>query len=263
MIDIHCHLLAGVDDGPGTWDEVMEMVAQGMKDGIEGAVATSHIPDRLGPEVDRLYQAKFEELKERIEETGLAFQIFLGAEIFFQFGLEEQVGNLQTATFHGNGMYFLLELPLGFFPPQFDQVVFRLRARGLRPILAHPERYASLSRNLDRARDWVEQGVLLQINGGSLTGQFGRHVQRTARELVASGLVHFVGSDAHNITSRPLRLGEAREAVQDLLGEQGADLLFRINPERAIRGQEVHSLAPLAVEDRPTGWWRRWFSRGS
>ncbi len=133
MIDIHCHLLAGVDDGPATWDTVMEMVAQGMEDGIEGAVATSHILDRLGPEVDRLYQAKFQELKERIEQAGLTFQVFLGAEIFFQFGLEERVGNLHTATFNGNGVYFLLELPLAFSPPSLDEVVFRsaLRASGL------------------------------------------------------------------------------------------------------------------------------------
>lgn len=261
MIDIHCHLLPGVDDGPDTWDTVMEMVAQGVEDGIETAVVTPHILDRLGPEVDRLYQAKFEELKERIEWAGLVFQIFLGAEILFQFGLEEQVGNLKTATFHGNRMYFLLEVPLAFFPPQFDHVVFRLRARGLRPILVHPERYASLSGDLDRARELVERGVLFQINGGSLTGQFGRRVQRAARELVASGLVQFVGSDAHNTTSRPLQLREAREVVQDLIGEEGTELLFRINPERAIRGQEVHSLAPFAIEERPLGWWRRWLSR--
>ncbi len=240
MIDIHCHLLPNVDDGPKSWNETLSMIAVGMEEGIETFVATPHILDDLNAERDRLLRSRFSELEERLDVEGLHVEVVLGSEIFYQFGLEK-IGDLDVATFGGNGRYFLLELSLASFPPHLEQTLSRLQAMGLSPILAHAERYAKYSGNMKRLRELVYRGVLVQVNSGSLTGRFGRPIQKASHKLVAENLLHFVATDAHNITTRPPLIKEAMDVVAQLKGPEEVQRLFDKNPARAIRGEWIES----------------------
>ena len=259
MIDIHCHLLPGVDDGPKTWEETLAMVALGMEEGIESFVVTPHILDDLSAEKDRLLRAKFSELEERLDAKGLRVEVVLGAEIFYQFGLEN-IRDLEVATFGGNGCYFLLELPLTPFPPHLEQVSFRLQTMKLCPILAHAERYAGYSGNMKRLRELVRRGMLVQINSGSLTGRFGRRIRKMAHKLLTENLVHFVATDAHNTTTRPPLLRAAVDVVAELKGSEEVQRLFHVNPAKAIRGERIESEVYPFVEEHVASarsFWRK------
>ncbi|MCK5526852.1 MAG: hypothetical protein KAJ05_06860 [Candidatus Latescibacteria bacterium] len=249
MIDIHCHLLPDVDDGPKTWNETLALIAVGMEEGIETFVATPHILDDLNAERDRLLRARFYELEERLDAEGLHVEVVLGAEIFYQFGLEK-IRDLEAATFGGNGRYFLLELHLASFPPHLEQTLSRLQTLGLSPILAHAERYAKFSGNMKRLRKLVYGGVLVQVNSGSLTGRFGRPIQKVSHNLLAENLVHFVATDAHNITTRPPLVKEAMDVVAQLKGPEEVRRLFETNPARAIRGEWIESEVPPFMEEQ-------------
>jgi protein-tyrosine phosphatase len=257
MIDIHCHLLPNVDDGPKTWDDTLALVALGMEEGIETFVATPHILDGLNAERDRLLRARFSELEERLDAEGLHVEVVLGSEIFYQFGLEK-IRDLEAATFGGNGRYFLMELNLASFPPHLEQTLSRLQTMGLSPILAHAERYVKFSGNLKRLRELIYQGVLVQVNSGSLTGRFGRRIQKVSHRLLAENLVHFVATDAHNITTRPPLLREAMDVVADSKGADEVQRLFHDNPLRAIRGEWIESEAYPFLEGRISPARRLW-----
>ena len=225
------------------------MVAIGMEEGIETFVVTPHILDDLNAEKNRLLQVRFSELEERLDAEGLHVEVVLGAEIFYQFGLEK-IRDLEVATFGGNGRYFLLELALASFPPHLEQALSRLQTMGLSPILAHAERYAGYSGNMKRLRELVYRGVFVQINSGSLTGRFGKHIRKLAHKLLTEDLVHFVATDAHNVTTRPPLLREAMDVVAELKGSEEVQKLFHVNPAKAIRGEWIESEVHPFAEER-------------
>ena len=124
-------------------------------------------------------------------------------------------------------------------PKDANELFFELTLDGYSPILAHPERNLSIQQNPEIANDFVRRGVLLQLNAGSLTGMFGRRVKQTAIRMVHQKIIHFVASDCHNARSRPLALQKAFKVVVRKWGEPVAKLLFRINPYKAIIGEEI------------------------
>ncbi|MFH1006742.1 MAG: CpsB/CapC family capsule biosynthesis tyrosine phosphatase [Candidatus Latescibacterota bacterium] len=257
MIDIHCHLLPNVDDGPKSWNECLAMIATGMEEGICTFVATPHFLDDLNADRNRLFRARFSELEQLLEREGLGAEVVLGSEIFYQYDLE-RIRDLEAATLGGNGRYFLLELPLASFPPHLEEALARLRTLGLVPILAHAERYVRHSGNMKRLRELIHGGTLVQVNSGSLTGRFGRHIRKAAQKLLADNLVHFVATDAHNLTTRPPLVREAMEVVADLKGPETVRRLFDTNPGLAIRGEWIETEIDSDLEDRVSPSQRFW-----
>ena len=242
MIDIHCHLLPGVDDGPKEIEQSLAMVAQGVKDGISTIVATPHI---LGPLDDdkfpELCQQKLEELRKRLDAQGIDLRLFLGSEIFFQFGMAS-ICRQELGTLAGNGKYPLIEFPLNSLPHRFEEELFRLQLSGFMPIIAHPERNMMLARDVKKLFELSRRGILFQVNARSLTGGHRKAAKKVAERLVAEGAAQFVASDAHNSVSRPLILSQARRAVEKLVGAETAEELFYLNPQRAIQGENISSL---------------------
>ncbi|MCK4590465.1 MAG: hypothetical protein KAT86_01825 [Candidatus Latescibacteria bacterium] len=242
MIDIHCHLLPGVDDGPKEIEQSLVMIAQGVKDGISAIVATPHI---LGPldddEFPELCQQKLEELRKRLDEQGVNLRLFLGSEIFFQFSLAS-ICRRRLGTLAGNGKYPLIEFPLNSLPHRFEEELFRLQLSGFMPIIAHPERNMMLARDVKKLFELSRRGILFQVNARSLTGGHRKAAKKVAERLVAEGAAQFVASDAHNSVSRPLILSQARRAVEKLVGAETAEELFYLNPQRAIQGENISSL---------------------
>jgi protein-tyrosine phosphatase len=173
--------------------------------------------------------------------------LWLGSEIHVNAAFDPSA---RAATFDANGRYLLLELPLNDIPNDVDERLFDYTLRGLRPILAHPERNAALARHPGTVYALVQRGVLMQMNAGSLTGRFGRGVRKTALSLLDHGLVHFVGSDGHNRGSRPMALSGAFKVVASRLGRDAAQALVHDNPLKAVRGEEVWAPEPLPF-DRP------------
>jgi protein-tyrosine phosphatase len=235
MVDIHCHLLPNVDDGPRSWDISLQMCEMARADGIEHIVATPHANNEF--RYDRaMLSGMLEELSQRISGK---LQVSLGCDLHLSYeNLVEVLRNPAQYTISGTN-YLLVELSDFSVPPSVSQSLQRLLAAGLVPIITHPERNMVLRNNLHLLVQWVEDGCLVQITANSLTGRWGRQAQQTAEWLMTHAAVHVLATDAHGVESRPPILSEAFLVAEKILGKPAADALVRDNPRAVISGQSV------------------------
>ncbi len=232
MVDIHCHILPEVDDGAKDWPTALEMCRLAEADGIDHIVASPHANDEFQYDRDR-HEERLQKLRESY--TG-SLSFTLGCDFHFSYD------NIQDAIRHperyriGGGPYLLVEFSDFALPPRTGDHLATLMQAGLVPIVTHPERNPILQRNLSDLIDWVEQGVLVQITGNSLTGRWGSVAKRTAERLIAAQAVHVVATDAHGVKDRRPELSPARAEVAKLAGAEAADALFEHNPRAIVQG---------------------------
>ncbi|MDZ7363168.1 MAG: hypothetical protein ONB46_20960 [candidate division KSB1 bacterium] len=246
MIDLHSHLLPGIDDGPKDWDESLMMARQAVADGTTEIQITHHILDnsQYGKLQDDILE-KFADMSRRLQAEKINLKLHLACEIFYQPDMEL---HHKISTFNNNGRYFLAEFPMQGIPRGVDDVFFQLILDGKTPVIAHPERNVGFLRNPNRVYEFVQRGVLFQMNAGSLGGKYGDGVAALATALMNSRLIHFFGSDGHNTRSRKVCLGEDFKIVRDMWGDRMAHRIFYENPRRALAGQEIKIPEPLPVE---------------
>lgn len=254
MIDIHSHVLPQIDDGSSSWEETMEMLHQAEEDGATEVAITHHILSNLDYEREPEIIAKFDELKKRIELEKLNIKIHLGAELYSQADMEL---HHVISTYNNNKKYFLVEFPMQGIPRFIAEYFFEIITKGMIPIIAHPERNMGIVRNPERALDFVQRGALLQMNAGSIVGRHGEPVKDAATILMNSNLIHFVGSDGHNTRRRPLRMGDARDEISQLWGEERVRALFYDNPRKVLAGEPIHPPEPMPIEPLKKGLWKR------
>ncbi|MBN1783313.1 hypothetical protein JW948_19415 [bacterium] len=253
MIDFHTHILPNIDDGPVDWKEALSLLRQGMEDGIRGAVSTSHVLNRLDEILENRMLETFQELQLRARQEGIEMTLWLGSEIHCQsvFSYTSKV-----ATINGQRKYLLFELPLGDIPLDANERIFDMGINGIVPVLAHPERNMQIMRNPETVFELVNRGVLMQLNGGSITGVFGTKVRKVAEILLNHRLIHFVGSDCHGGGSRPMLLSRAYREIHKNWGEETARNLFYRHAHLAVQGKPVSVPPPISF-DRPRK--KRWF----
>ncbi len=212
MIDLHCHILPGVDDGPEDWGTSLELMRSAAAQGVRRLVATPHRSGLPG-ETSRIRELVVE-ANERAAAVDLRLEILPGQEIVLTPGLVKELDAGEALTL-GSSRTILLETSRLPDPQYLLGVLFGLQARGYRILLAHPER-AGMPEGL--LRELLHRGCGLQINAGSLLGDFGTRIRREAEELLRRGWATCLASDAHSPTARPHRLLEARQACDRLLG---------------------------------------------
>jgi protein-tyrosine phosphatase len=211
VIDLHCHILPGLDDGAATIEQSIELGRAFRAVGIDVAVATPHIredhpfdPTGIG--------ARARELEQALAREGIELRVVAGAEVAISKARE--LGDEVLATLClGDGPYMLVESPYTYATNVLEETLFELQLRGFRPVLAHPERAPSFQQDLDRLVGLVERGVLCSVTAASMIGSFGGTVRRFTAELFSRGLVHNVASDAHDPTRRPIDLLGGFESV--------------------------------------------------
>jgi protein-tyrosine phosphatase len=261
FIDIHCHLLPGIDDGPKDWKASLAMARMAADSGIRMIVATPH---QLGGyeknTADRILRLATE-AQQRIHDAGLSLTVLPGADVRIQEDLPELVeqgriltlGNLKSE----NQISFLLvELPHEQVLP-LGRLLYRLQSQGITAILSHPERNKHLQENPEILRPWVQQGCLIQVTTGSITSEFGREALRVSRWLFRENLAHLVATDAHNITDRRPAWRAAFAKVCHWEGRQRANEVFMRNPAAVVAGRPVE--APLPSSAPQTGF-ASWFN---
>lgn len=208
MIDLHCHLLPAIDDGPADLGAALALAQRQVDAGVRTVAATPHVNPSMATDA-ALMERAVEEMRTAVRAAGIPLEIVRGAEVDIRTAVELDDEELRRLTL-GGGPWLLLEAPLapGLL---LEPVLGSLRARGHAILLAHPERSPTLQRDPAAAARLVSNGVLMQVTTGGLTGQFGRTVQRFATQLVQEGLVHNVASDAHDVERRPPGLREPLE----------------------------------------------------
>jgi protein-tyrosine phosphatase len=241
MVDLHCHILPGLDDGPGRIEESLEMAETAIADGITHVVATPHSSDRYCFDFATVRRLR-EELQNRIGNrlkvaTGCDFH--LNPENLAALGREPRQYCLNQRD------YLLVEFNEVSIPPAMDGTLHQMQLSGLRLIITHPERNVILRSHPERLREWVRRGCFVQVTGSALTGGFGMTAEQLALGWIGQGMVHFVASDAHNNRMRPLRLRPAYDRVALQFGEEKARALFQENPQAAFEGQDLPHIPEL------------------
>jgi len=241
VIDIHCHLLPEVDDGPKSWDVAVEMCRMAAADGITHSVATPHANDRYA--YDRAYLSGLlgqlrEQVREKIGPT-LELQLSLGCDFHLSFeNLERVLEQPHTYTI-GETNYLLVELSNFSVPTRLSECFTRLGDRELTPILTHPERNPILQQSPQRILEWAEQGCLIQVTASALTGFWGERPEIIVRWLLDRSAVHVLATDAHDTKRRIPNLSAARDVAEKIVGGEYADALVEGNPGAIVRGLPI------------------------
>jgi protein-tyrosine phosphatase len=246
MIDLHCHILSGMDDGAKSVQESLAMAETAIADGITHVVATPHASNE--------YRFDFAAVRRVAAElqNALGDRLKLATGCDFHLSPENVAALKRSAApfcIHQKD-YLLVELNEFSIPPAVDQTLYEIQLAGLRPIITHPERNSIIRTQPERLEKWVRNGCYAQVTGGSLFGTFGPGAIETSRAWIARGLVHFVASDAHNLAGRPHKLRAAYDAVSSEFGREKAEALFVTNPLAAFEGRPLPHL-PEILEEPP------------
>jgi protein-tyrosine phosphatase len=235
MVDIHCHLLPGLDDGPETMDDSLRMAEAAIADGITRIVATPHANDTypFDSERIRLFRDELQQL------VGERLKISTGCDFHMSYeNLEAARADPSRFTLNQKN-YLLVEFADFALPPFLDGALHELQLQGLHIIITHPERNPLLRARPERLHGWVTRGCYVQVTAQSFMGRFGPEAQRAAGDYLQRNWVHFVASDAHGLHGRPPRLREAFEEVSRRSGPQVAQALFCDNPLAACEGNPL------------------------
>ena len=238
FVDIHCHLLPGIDDGASDWNESLAMARLAVADGIRTVIVTPHQLGAYRENDGRKIRARTAQLQQFLEQRGVPLQVLPGADVRIEPEMIGRIRGGEVLTLADQGRFVLLELPHEVFLP-LDPLLKDLDRAGLVGILSHPERNVGILGQPEVVGPLVDRGCLLQVTAGSLTGTFGLHVQRLAERLIVEGLVHFLATDAHSSKSRRPLLRRSFDRVVELTDYRTACALCCENPARVVADEAV------------------------
>ena len=245
MIDIHCHILPCVDDGSPDWDASLDMAGMAAESGITDIIATPHcnlpkadMPNLISSELLR----RFDALQRHIDHAGIPLRIHTGAEVFCTPEVPELLRQGQLLTL-AQSRYLLVEFFFDESADYMDHMLHEIIALGYIPVIAHPERYEAVQQMPVLVERWFREGIVIQLNKGSILGRLGHRSQRTAHHILHHGLAHVVASDAHSPIVRTPCMTELQEYLEDNCGITYADILLHRNPNCIL-----HNMPLLQVD---------------
>jgi protein-tyrosine phosphatase len=247
MIDIHSHILPGLDDGARSLEEALEMARLAMADGIQQMVCTPHMFNGLSgnPEPAEV-QDRVSALQQAIIKGGL--RVLPGSEVHFSHQIARQPGREQVTKINGHN-YMLVEFPMMTVPDRADELFQELQSNGVRPILVHPERNVQLQACPSMVADFIERGLYVQVTAMSVTGEFGTAAKKCAESLLRHRCVHFLATDAHRSTRRPPILSRGRDAAAEIVGPVAARKLVYDNPLAVVTGSMIQVDPPAPYDE--------------
>ncbi|MCM3628055.1 protein tyrosine phosphatase [Paenibacillus glycanilyticus] len=253
MIDVHTHILPGIDDGAADWDYSIKLARAAAAEGITGIVATPHHYDGKYTNDAGTVRELTAELNRRLIEQNIPLTIQTGQEIraHSEFLANWQSGKLLPM---GESSYVLIEMPSSQIPKSMEQIVYELRLLGVRAVIAHPERNAEVVQNPDRLAELVELGAYAQVTTHSLLGGFGRGIEKASWTLCRRGLIHIVASDAHHLEWRSFRMKDAYDRVEEELGPVWRRY-FERNAQAIWNGRELNDQPTLVQQTAKAGGW--------
>ncbi|MBE6051525.1 MAG: capsular biosynthesis protein [Clostridium sp.] len=247
MIDIHSHILSGIDDGSQSKEMTLEMLRQAAKDGTEKIVATPHFCRGYGESTYEEVKELVKDIRNLAKEEEINIDIYHGQEVYYSESMLNDYNEGIIGTIN-DSKYMLFEFPMTVEPDEDAfNIIYELQLKGLVLILAHPERYKFVINNPEKINRFIDEGVLFQLNSGSLEGKFGDKVKKTANILVENGIYNFIGSDAHNDGSR--KTGVSNGAMLAAKKNGIYESLFWESAERVLMNQDIEFVG-LKVKKR-------------
>jgi protein-tyrosine phosphatase len=237
MIDIHCHILPGLDDGARTMDEAVSMARIAAADGIQTLVASAHITPGVYDNTPDDITAAARALGDRLKDEGIPLRIIPGADV--RMTPEMLEGGGRFLCINRDSPYFLFEFPHDLIPPGSDRLVGELRGRGWIPVITHPERNSELQRSPEKLDAFIQLGCLVQITAMSLTGGFGPRAKAVSERYLKDGWVDLIATDAHDTVKRPPILSRAVRRAEELAGVESARAMVSSTPEKIVNSKRT------------------------
>lgn len=237
-IDIHCHILPGVDDGSPNMETSLCMLKTALSEGTKGMILTPHHKPMHRNASPRYIEEYTLDLMEKAHEQGIKVQLFPGNEIYYSADTVSQLERGEVATMAGSG-YVLIEFHPTDMYKTIHNALYNVKALGYYPIIAHVERYADMAKHIKYVDDLLNMGVYVQVNANSVMGKYGLGIKHFTRELLKRKMVHFVASDAHDNSSRAPHLLDCRDYVEKKLSEQYALEIFHDNAMMVLKDRII------------------------
>ncbi|MGF1579457.1 MAG: tyrosine-protein phosphatase [Gemmataceae bacterium] len=234
LIDLHCHLLAGLDDGPRTQEDALEMCRIMTQEGIQMSVALSHQNHRWQVTPTEIREAT-ELLRKVLREEGVSLAIFPSSEVMVAPDTPEQWRQGNLLSINDQSKVLLIEMPRGVFV-DLEPTVVQLQKDGVRPLLAHPEQQPEFMEDTELLESLIRAGCLVQVSAGNLTKSLTKKEEKTFKDWFRRGLVHVLGSDGHSPRKRQPRMQDAYQQVVNWVGRQIADQVFYTNGMTVLQG---------------------------
>jgi protein-tyrosine phosphatase len=244
MIDIHTHILPGVDDGPSALEESLEMARIAVRDGIRIMVATPHCLNGVYVNWRQDILSACAEFNSALGKARIPLTVLPGSEVHLSPEIMDALENNRLMTLNDTGRYLSLELPDQFIHKSVIRLINRFRHMGITPIITHPERNIAIQHDVTMLSDLISAGALSQITAGSLTGKFGRYAFNCCQEILEQKMVHFMASDAHSARARPPKLSEAFIRLSFLIGKNRAENIMFKTPEAMLEEGRCHKYFP-------------------
>jgi protein-tyrosine phosphatase len=256
LVDLHCHLLAGLDDGPRTEEDALAMARIAQGEGVQMAAATAHQNEQWSSVTPEGIRQATRTFSQQLRSAGIPLTVFPCAEVMVRPDIEAVWGNGELLSVADRRQYLLIELPHRLFV-DLRHVVKQLRRAGVRPILAHPERQEELLHDAGQIEQLIQAGCLVQVCSGSVTDPPNRQDARAVRNWFKRGMVHVLGSDGHSPTRRPPTMADAYRQIVRWAGSRVADRVCSTNGMAILQGLPLHVAEPTP---RPFRWMTRLWS---
>lgn len=240
MIDLHCHVLPGLDDGSRLLQETLDMARTAVNNNIDTIVATPHTLNGFFINTWEEVQSLTFTVQKAIDDEDIPLMLYPGMEAQVCPELFDALDKGQAATINDNSRYLLVEFPPFTMPPGSLDFIYHLRLKGITPVIAHPERHLILQKDLNQLCDLVKHGALCQLTALSITGYLGAYVQKSAEQMIKTGLAHVIATDAHSNDQRIMALPEAVDAAAEILQDYDrAEKMVTATPAAIIAGEDV------------------------
>lgn len=247
MIDIHCHILPGIDDGAKDLNDSLIMAKHAANEGIHTIIATPHLNHHYDNRKS-LIETKVVELNKALQEENIDIEILVGQEprIYGEILADYEKNEIQTLN---NSQYLFIEFPSSQVPGYTEKLLFDIQMKGLTPIIVHPERNAELMERPEKLYNLVQKGALTQVTASSLGGYFGKKIKTFSEQLIEANLTHFIASDAHNVGNRSFKMSEAFHLIEKTYGNDYV-YLFKENAELLVEGKNIMKEIPEQVKKK-------------
>ncbi len=247
MIDFHSHILPNIDDGARSIEETFNLIREAKNVGFDAIISTSHYIEGYYETDQPEREVWINAIYENLQAKNIDIKLYLGNEVYISENLIKLLEQGRASTINDTN-YVLFELPLKIEPMNLYQVVYEMLQYKLVPVLAHPERYSFVQKDVDLVYDLIKAGVLMQCNYGSIIGQYGERAQLLVKKFLQNNMVHFLGSDVHRQKTIYPKIPQILPQIDELIGEDKLIELTTTNPQLALKNKRIEIEEPRKIE---------------
>lgn len=249
MIDLHCHILPGIDDGAKNWDESLKMARLAVSEGITHILATPHHMNRSWINPKQVVESLTSELQDRLDAENIPLTIFPGQEVRLHGEIIKNINNNEISFIDETNKYLLIEFPTAEVPAYADRLFYEMQTNQITPVIVHPERNHAILKDPNILYEFANRGIMSQVTAASYVGKFGKEIEKLSFQLIEHNLAHFIASDAHNTTNRLFYMKEAMQKLEKDFGKEKVHFFYQTTRD-LINGDTVRLSEAIKIEGK-------------